>query len=116
MKITSIDGWVLDTITAYDSVYPGFAGGYLRASNERRQVIAAFLAVTQVDLEEQCEAAVFLATADHQTILALAFGRRVPGLRRALAKSGAKPHEAEYYRALADALMRSPVAAYLPTS
>lgn len=108
MKITSIDGWVLDTITAYDSAYPGFAGGYLRASDERRQVIAAFLAVTQVDLEERGEAAVFLATADHQTILALAFGRRVAGLRRALAKSGAKPHDAEYYRALADAFVRSP--------
>ncbi|WP_368518102.1 hypothetical protein [Rhizobium sp.] len=104
MDIVSIDGWVLNRIVQLDCALPGFAGSYFRASDERRQVIAAFLAAIHVGKEKEGEAASILATADHRSILAHAFGKLPAGLRRALAKSGPKPHHADYYRDLHKAL------------
>jgi hypothetical protein len=55
----------------------------------------------------QC--AQFLQSADHRTILAAGFECVVPGLRRALAKSGFQPHEPDYYARLYGALAFGPL-------
>lgn len=102
--ITPITGWTLDVIVAYDEVCPGLAGHYLRASDERRQVIAAFL--SNIDPDRDCQNAIgeYLSRADHRSILTRAFRHIPEGFRRALAKSGPQPHDAAYYRDLYDAL------------
>lgn len=105
MDIVPLKGWVLDRIVHLDVVRPGFAGAYLRASGERRQVIAAFMAAIRVGREKEREAAAMLATADHRTILGHAFVTVPNGLRRALAKSGPQPHDPAYYRDLHQALL-----------
>ncbi|MEG8052556.1 hypothetical protein QP185_03510 [Sphingomonas aerolata] len=94
---------MLKTIVELDQYRPGFAGAYLRSSNERRQVIAAACAV-QRDQEVLREDADFLLNARHHTILAKAY-RRVPtGLRGALARAGAQPHDKRFYSILARTL------------
>ncbi|WP_072896076.1 MULTISPECIES: hypothetical protein [Sphingobium] len=108
MEIVPINGWVLNRIVQLDFARPGFAGSYLRASAERRQVIAAFLAAVRVGREKEGEAAAILATADHRSILAHAFGKVPLGLRRALAKSGPQPYDPAYYRDLHTALACGP--------
>lgn len=104
MAIVPLQGWALDRIVQFDEACPGFAGTYLRASPERRQVIAAFMSVARVGSDKEREAAAMLASADHRTILGHAFPAVPSGLRRALAKSGAQPHDPTYYRDLHNAL------------
>jgi len=105
--VASLNGWMLETIVEIDQHRPGFAGTYLRSSNERRQVIAAFCAV-QKDQEALRKDADFLLAARHQTVLAKAF-RRVPtGLRGALARAGAQPHDKRFYSVLARTLTSPP--------
>jgi hypothetical protein len=100
--IAPLSGWMLKTIVELDQYRPGFAGAYLRSSNERRQVIAAACAV-QRDQEVLREDADFLLNARHH-ILAKAY-RRVPtGLRGALARAGAQPHDKRFYSILARTL------------
>lgn len=103
-SIAPITGWMLDRIVAFDEVMPGFAGYVFRASAERRQVIAAFLSVTKLDGDDAGDTAEFLMRADHRSILHRAFGRVPPGLRAALGRSGAQPHNPAYYRELFDLL------------
>lgn len=103
-SIAPVSGWMLDRIALLDEAKPGFAGHYLRASDERRQVTAAFLAVAVLDGDDTDEAAEFLIRAGHRTILHRAFGSVPPGLRAALGRSGPQPHEPEYYRHLFDLL------------
>nr|WP_086494245.1 hypothetical protein [Novosphingobium panipatense] len=102
--ITPVSGWALDSIVAIDEVYPGFAGHYLRASDERRQVIAAFLSDNSPGHDAEDAIGEFLTQADHRSILTQAFGHIPAGFRRALAKSGGQPHDAAYYRELYDLL------------
>lgn len=103
-NVTPVTGWVLDAIIAHDQVCPGFAGHYFRASDERRQVISAFL--SQIAPDDGCQVAIgeFLTCADHRSILTRAFEHIPAGLRKALAKSGSQPHDVAYYRDLYDAL------------
>lgn len=103
-SIAPITGWMLDRIVALDDVMPGFAGYVFRASAERRQVIAAFLSVTKLDGDDAGDSAEFLMRADHRSILHRAFARVPPGLRAALGRSGAQPHNPAYYRELFDLL------------
>ncbi len=104
-SIAPLSGWMLDRVVLLlDGARPGFAGHYLRSSYERRQVVAAFLAVTELDAETSGEAAEFLMAADHRSILHLAFGHVPPGFRAALGRSGPQPHDKEYYRQLFDLL------------
>lgn len=97
-SIAPFSGWMLDRIALLDEATPGFAGHYLRASDERRQVIAAFLSATELDDGALNEAADFVMEADHRSILIRAFGSVPTGLRSALGRSGAQPHEPTYYR------------------
>lgn len=103
-SIAPVAGWMLDTLAAFDEFCPGFAGHYLRASDERRQVIAAFFAVSCDDNATSNDSATFLARASHLTILRRAFECVPTGLRGALGKSGAQPHDPTYYRDLYEAL------------
>lgn len=106
--IAPLSGWMLDEIVRLDEVRPGFAGHMLRSSAERRQVTAAFLSVIELDRETSGEAAEFLMTANHRSILHLAFGHVPPGLRAALGRSGPQSHERGYYRQLFDLLSTGP--------
>lgn len=92
--IAPVSGWVLDQIAWLDEAHSGFAGHHL----------AAHLSVISVPDEDRGEAACFLSSADHQSILRTAFGKVPSGLRRALAKSGASPWGKSYYRRLYDLL------------
>jgi hypothetical protein len=96
-SVSPIAGWALDAIAHLDGYWPGLAGHFLRASDERRQVIAAFVAAVRIEADEAAVAGEFLAAADHRTILHLAYGDVPKGLRGALARSGSQPHEPTYY-------------------
>ena len=106
--IAPISGWILDYIVALDAALPGFAGAYLRASVERRQVIACYLATPGLNALEGEEAsaatAQFLMRAQHRDILAKAFHTVPQGLRGALARSGPQPHKPRFYGLLQEML------------
>ncbi|MET0366275.1 MAG: hypothetical protein ABW169_16650, partial [Sphingobium sp.] len=102
--IAPITGWMLDEIVRLDQVRPGFAGAILRASAERRQVVASYLATVQLEDHAAVEAADFLTECGHRTILHLAYDKVPTGLRSALRKSGPQPFEKGYYRRLFDML------------
>lgn len=107
-SIAPISGWMLDRIVSLDEVQPGFAGYALRASAERRQVIAAYLSMANNTDGSDQHIATFLTRADHRSILQRAFGRVPPGLRAALGRSGFQPHDPAYYRKLFDLLSGGP--------
>jgi hypothetical protein len=106
--VAPVSGWILDYIVALDSKLPGFAGAYFRASDERRQVIATYLATRASDETEGGEfaaaAAQFLMRAQHRDILAKAFKTVPEGLRGALARSGPQPHKPRFYGLLQEML------------
>ena len=108
MDIVSFDGWALEAVVDIDIVCPGFAGVFLRASDERRQVITAFLATTEVADHQRADIGATLARSDHRTILGKAFGKSIPGLRGALSRSGPKPHNINYYKVLHNSLSDGP--------
>lgn len=86
---------------------PGFAGHFLRASDERRQVIAAYLAMKRHHQSDgRCgeyksareqEIARFLSSANHFNILKAAFASVPKGLRGALSRAGSQPHKPRFY-------------------
>ena len=78
--------WVLSLVVALDKHHRGFAGDFLRASNERRQVIAAYLATMPPSPDCMLSVGKFLARADHSTILATAYGSVPRGFRRTLGR------------------------------
>lgn len=104
--IFPVSGWCLARVVDLDRYAPGIAGSFLRASNERRQVIAALLAARPAP--SSAEAAVELAKlasgARHSEMLEAAFTIVPSGLRGALARSGPQPHSRSYYRILYDLL------------
>lgn len=98
--IAPLTGWALDSVAELDRHAPGFAGAYLRSSDERRQVIAAYLAVAPIPFDDGHRArlsADFLGGADHRAILRAGFGSVPVGLRGALARSGPQPFDRRYY-------------------
>ena len=95
--ITPISGWMLDTVVEHDEYHPGFAGHYMRASDERRQAIAAFFSTGGSPQGLENTVGGYLAQANHRSILTRAFGHVPLGFRRALGKSGAQPHDPRYY-------------------
>ncbi len=107
-SIEPLSGWLLDRVVLLDEAKPGFAGFMLRASAERRQVVAAFLAVVDPAEEMVEEAAHFLIECRHQSILHLAFEHVPVGFRGALARCGAKAHERDFYLRLWALLTRAP--------
>ncbi|HEV7437323.1 MAG TPA: hypothetical protein VGO22_21050 [Pseudorhizobium sp.] len=104
--IAAVSGWVLSEICELDHHLPGFAGHFLRASDERRQVIAAFVAshtrrskvpFSKPRQAKDADVARFLAGANHISILRAAYGELPEGLRGALRRSGSQPHAPGYY-------------------
>lgn len=100
--VQPVSGWVLNLITYLDVHCPGLAGSFLRASPERRQVIASLLAITDIpkDAAGAKELGDFAMRADHRSIIVRAFGSVPVGLRGALARSGHQPHARDFYRTL----------------
>lgn len=98
--------WVLNLIIEIDRDSPGFCGTFFRASAERRQVIAAYLAKRAPAPERAAEVARFLSSADHNSILAEAYGAAPEGLRGALRRSGAIVHEQRFYTVLSKLLSK----------
>ena len=96
-NIAPLSGWMLDQIVRLDELKAGFAGYMLRASAERRQVVAAFLATVELDDDAAVEAAEFLSEGGHRAILHLAYDAVPAGFRSALRKSGPQPFDPEFY-------------------
>jgi len=90
--------WALALAVEIDRRDVGFCGEFLRASDERRQVIAAYLACRK-PRRSQSEGE-FLSTSDHRSILAAAFGDVPVGMRGALRRSGPMIHDQQFYRLL----------------
>lgn len=80
-----------------DKSAPGFAGHVLRASNERRHVIAAYFA--QVEKVDAQDTAIdhYLMTSRHSDILRSGFGDVHAGFRSALRRSKAISHPQSFY-------------------
>ena len=97
-----VSGWSLNYIAALDAHAPGAAGAFLRASAERRQVIAALFSSKPLPTSPRQAGAVadFVSRANHREILVAAFGTVPRGLRGALARSGSQPHPRPFYRFL----------------
>lgn len=95
--IEPISGWMLSAICVMDVVQPGFAGFTLRASAERRHVIAAFLSMVAIKDEGLNEIARFLVRCGHDEILRHACGNVPVGFRKALGRCGPQVHEREFY-------------------
>lgn len=91
---------MLDIALQIDEQSPGFCGAFLRASNEKMHVIAAFVAARCDSLDRANEVAPFLLGTDHRTILATAFGKAPQGFRGALRRSGPAIHDKRFYSVL----------------
>ncbi|MDE2440985.1 MAG: hypothetical protein KGP14_08150 [Betaproteobacteria bacterium] len=101
MNITTAHApWALQLVVAIDVREPGFCGFYLRASEERRQVISAYLMASPPSEEAMGEVGRFLSSADHRAILQRAFGHVPTGLRGALRRSGPVVLDKSFYRLL----------------
>lgn len=105
--IETCSTWMLDRIARLDLHHAGTAGHFLRASAERRQVIAAFCAVNEFNEGTAAETAKFLVTARHNVILDHAFATVPSGLRGALRRVGAQNQPPELY-ALVYKLLANP--------
>jgi hypothetical protein len=111
-------GWALDIAVELDRHSMGFAGHFLRASDERRQVITAYFAGSSLDHADPADGgeasthARFLLESDHRAILEVAYGHVPRGMRRALGRSGSQPHEREFYGRLHRLLTEPPHAGF----
>lgn len=108
-NIKPISGWSLDYIVALDAHRAGTAGDFLRASVERRQVIAALLSTKPLpnDPGKAASLAAITSNGGHREMLRIAYGSAPTGIRGALARSGPQPHPRAFYRMLADLLRDS---------
>lgn len=107
-SIEPLSGWLLDRVVVLDEAKPGFAGSMLRASAERRQVVAAYVATVEPANDLAEEAAHFLMECRHHSILQLAFEHVPVGFRAALARCGAGVHDRDFYIRLWALLARGP--------
>lgn len=97
--ITPFMGWLLQQAVALDDDFPGVTVHLLRASSERRHVIAAYLSRQNCfrHFASPAELSRFLMTAGHNDIIRAAFGEVPVGLRSALSRAGPTPHGRRYY-------------------
>lgn len=107
-SIEPITGWMLDRVVALDAVWPGFAGAILRASPERRHVVAAFFAATGPVEDTGEEVVHILMMGRHDEVLHRAYGHVPVGLRSALSRCGAQAHERAFYPRLWEHLNSGP--------
>ena len=98
--IAPLSGWMLDLAAELDEHRAGFAGAYLRASNERRQVIAAYCSAVLPQAEQRGPVADFLLRSNHRDILGAAYGSVPVGFRPALSRAGGHPHDPDFYQEL----------------
>lgn len=103
-KVDPVRGWALDRIVDLDRHFPGVAGSFLRASPERRQIVASLLAAERSGVSSapihgmaDLERAHIIANADHRTILIAGYGSPPAGMRGALSRAGAQPHAPRFY-------------------
>lgn len=106
-SIDTLPGWLLTRIVALDVFRPGTAGCILRASVERRHVIAAFLSATDA-IHDSEEVAHFLVERGHDAILQRAYKYVPVGLRASLGRCGPKVHEPKFYSRLLAMLCDGP--------
>jgi hypothetical protein len=101
---------LLSLVVELDRSRAGFAGEFLRSSDERRHVIAANLLLDPPgeDASAQKGRAEFLNGARHQAILAATFDEVPRGLRGALARSGRSTHSKPFYSLLQRTLLQPP--------
>lgn len=110
-KHSSQPDWLLDlVIDGIDQHFRGFAGDLMRASPERLQVCAAYLAAKPPAREAMAEVGEFLSSADHISILSAAYGDVPKGFRRALARIGSTVQDQRCYSLLFETLSRPPSA------
>ena len=105
---TSHPAWVLNFVVAIDEHHRGFAGDFFRASIERRQVIAAYLAAKAHTHADVRDAGNLLSSADHRSILLEAYGEALDGHRGALRRAGPAVHEERFYTLLYQLLSSPP--------
>lgn len=103
-KVGPVHGWALDRILELDRHCPGVAGSFLRASSERRQIVASLLASEKnrnlnapVRAMSENERARIINQADHHTILVAGYGAPPEGMRGALGRAGSEPHAPRFY-------------------
>lgn len=99
MQVVSVSGWSLDRLVQFDLACPGPLSHFCMASNERRHIIAAFLAVDQLhaNFRTPNQAGWFLRHAGHDAILRAAFGDVPVGLRGELGRTDAAVQPRRYY-------------------
>lgn len=97
--------WVFDRILGLDEALPGLAGHYLRTSDERRQVISAYLSNVPRRSSNLNEEAKLLSEGKHDQILAAGYSSVPPGFRSTLSRCGSRPHARRFYRYLHALLM-----------
>ena len=100
--------WVLEKVLRIDQQFVGFCGDFFRASVERRQVIAAYLAVSAPADDALTEVGQFLSESKHSTILQAAYGEILEGHRGALRRAGPIVHDERFYSLLHQLLAEPP--------
>lgn len=96
--------WAIDLVVEIDRHCPGICGEFFRMSDERRQVIGAFLAAKPPVEARMAEIGRFLITSSHDAILSAAYEIVPQGFRGALRRSGVvqkRPYYALLFRLLA---------------
>lgn len=108
-KTSPLRGWFLDQVVELDESAPGFAGAMFRASNERRNVVAAYLASRTANTQfTGASLGRFLEEGRHDVILRAAYPSVPRGFRAALGRCGPQPFKPSFYRYL-HALLTSSV-------
>ena len=94
---------MIKQVAEADICRPGFAGHFLRASHERRQVISLYMACRGCD-DLDVDRVDLLIEGSHDAILRLAVEDVPQGLRGALGRAARKYHPREFYVGLIDVL------------
>jgi hypothetical protein len=96
MNYNHLKGWLLTAAVDLDLQCPGVAGHILRASDERRQVIAAVLSrIAPANYDHALGQSI--QTDSHEELIHLAFGSVPHGYRRALGRVGVHIQPPRFY-------------------
>lgn len=105
-RISVLHGWFLDRCVHLDEQCPGFAAHVLKASTERRHVLATWLSTIRDD-NDIGDRLRWATSAGHDAILRDALGTVPSGYRATLSRSGREIQPPRYYRYLWLVLHRS---------
>ncbi|WP_295633207.1 hypothetical protein [Novosphingobium sp.] len=106
MHYNQLNGWLLRAVADLDMLAPGVAGHVIRASDERRHIIASLLSVSPIQAFG-ADLGQFVQSAGHDVLIEAAFGLVPFGYRRALARCGQHTQPRRFYPYLAR-LLSSP--------